>query len=55
VDLNFTCNTVAAGLSGDPTCSQFNSRIAAEKADLEDSAKDYQWYPVVSLGFAVRF
>lgn len=54
-DLNFTCNTVAASLSGDPTCSQFNARIAAEKADLEESAKDYKWYPVVSLGLAVRF
>ncbi len=55
VDLNFTCNTVISSASDDPTCSQFNSRIAAEKANLEEDAKDYEWYPVVSLGFAVRF
>lgn len=54
VDLNFTCK-VGTGTSGDPACSQFNSRIAAEKADLEDSAKDYEWYPIVSFGIAVRF
>lgn len=54
VDLNFTCNATLSS-SGDPTCSQFNQRIAAEKADLEDSAKDYEWYPVITLGLAVRF
>jgi hypothetical protein len=55
VDLNFTCNASLASASGDPTCSQFNSRIAAEKADLEDKASDYEWYPVISFGIAVRF
>ena len=55
VDLNFTCNATLAAQSNDPTCSQFNSRVAAEKADLENKAKDYQWYPVISLGIAVRF
>ena len=55
INLNFTCNATISGTSGDPTCAQFNARIAEEKAKLEDTAKDYEWYPVVALGFAVRF
>lgn len=37
------------------TCNQIRSDVNAEKADLEEEAKSYEWYPVVSLGFAVRF
>ncbi len=48
VDLNFTCNNL-------PNCSTFDQDIAAEKADLEDKAKKYEWYPVINLGLAVRF
>jgi hypothetical protein len=48
VDLTFTCNTVVASSAGDPTCARFNSRIAAEKANLKKSARDNRWYPIVS-------
>lgn len=37
------------------TCTQIRNDVNAEKAELEDALDDYQWYPVVSLGFAVRF
>ena len=50
VDLNFTCTSVIPG-----TCSTFSQDIAAEKADLEKKAKNYEWYPVINLGLAVRF
>ncbi len=49
ITLDFTCNP---GL-GD--CSQFTDDIAAEKADLEDELSQYEWYPVISLGVAIRF
>lgn len=49
--LSVTCGaTVPAA-----TCTQIRNDVNAEKAELEDSLDDYQWYPVVSLGFAVRF
>jgi hypothetical protein len=37
------------------TCTQIRNDVNAEKAELEDALDDYPWYPVVSLGFAVRF
>ena len=50
VTLDFTCNPSLAN-----NCAQFAGDIAAEKADLEDELSKYEWYPVVSLGIAVRF
>lgn len=37
------------------TCAQLQNDANAEKADLEDSYDKYDWYPVISLGLAVRF
>ncbi len=37
------------------TCNQIRNDVNAEKAELEAEAADYEWYPVVSLGFAIRF
>ncbi|MGC3980715.1 MAG: hypothetical protein QM808_05595 [Steroidobacteraceae bacterium] len=54
-ELNFTCNAAVIPPSSSANCATFNTRIANEKADLEEEAKDFEWYPVVSLGFAVRF
>lgn len=53
-ELNFTCNP-SIPATGGTTCASFANDVAKEKTELEDSAKDYEWYPVVSLGFAVRF
>jgi len=50
VTLDFTCSPSLAN-----NCAQFANDIAQEKADLEDELSSYEWYPVVSLGIAVRF
>jgi hypothetical protein len=50
-DLTVTCNPALPTA----TCDQVRSDVNAEKADLDDKAKDYEWYPVIAVGFAVRF
>lgn len=55
VDLNFTCNATLLPGSSDADCSEFTRSVNAEKAELEEDAADYEWYPVISLGIAVRF
>lgn len=49
--LNVNCGASVPTLR----CNQLRNDVNDEKADLEEEAKDYEWYPVVSLGFAVRF
>jgi hypothetical protein len=46
-----TCNSAVPTV----TCNQIRADVEAEKADLEDKISDYEWYPVISLGIAVRF
>lgn len=53
-ELRFTCNPAIPPI-GSTSCSQFQNDIDKEKAELEDSVKDYEWWPVISLGLAVRF
>lgn len=50
-DLTVTCG------AGVPTvtCNQIRNDVNAEKAELEDETSSYEWYPVVTLGIAVRF
>lgn len=36
-------------------CSKLQSDAAAEARQLEDSVKNYQWWPVIALGIAFRF
>jgi len=51
VDLTVTCNpSVPVN-----TCDQIRSDANAEKLKLEDDASDYEWYPVINFGIAVRF
>lgn len=49
--LNVTCGPVV------PTneCNQLKADVEAERAQLEDDYSSYEWYPVISLGIAVRF
>ncbi len=37
------------------TCSQLQSDIRAEETEFRDAADDYRFYPVISVGFGVRF
>lgn len=36
-------------------CTQLKNDVAAEQKQLEESIKDLQWYPVVSVGIGFRF
>lgn len=36
-------------------CTILQQNVDAEKADLENEVSKYDWYPVVGVGFAVRF
>jgi hypothetical protein len=49
--LTATCGA-AASVS---TCSQIQSNVAAEQAQLNDDMKQYQYYPVLSIGLAYVF
>ena len=50
-DLTVTCNPSVPTV----TCNQIRNDVNAEKADLEDQVSGYEWYPVITLGLAVRF
>jgi hypothetical protein len=36
-------------------CAQLQADAAAEEAELQDSMKDWRWYPALSVGLALRF
>jgi len=52
--LNAPC-TAAIATKYPGGCAALQQNLNAEKADLENEVSSYQWYPVVGLGFAVRF
>ena len=37
------------------SCAQIQSRVAAEQVLLDDDMHKYQYYPVLSIGFAYVF
>lgn len=41
--------------AGSPACDNFNSDLAQERADLQDSARKYRWFPVLQVGMSFRF
>lgn len=47
--LEGTCTAGAAA------CSNFNADLAQERAELQDSARKYRWFPVIQLGMSIRF
>jgi len=49
--LNVNCNPSLPSA----TCDQITADANAERADLEDKASRYRWYPVLSLGLGVKF
>lgn len=50
--LNGTCTPPAL----DPTaCDTFNADLAQERAELQDSARKYRWFPVLQVGMSFRF
>ena len=49
--LTATCGAATPAL----TCSQIQSDLAAEQARLDDDVHKYQYYPVLSIGFAYVF
>ncbi len=36
-------------------CTTINADVAAEQQQLRDDLEDFEWWPVVSLGFSYRF
>jgi hypothetical protein len=51
--LHAPCTTaIAAQPNG---CAILQQNLNAEKTNLENKVSSYQWYPVVGLGFAVKF
>jgi hypothetical protein len=53
VNLNATCGPAAP--NGTPACAQLQSAVRQEERDLQHDANIYEWYPVASVGVAVRF
>lgn len=53
VTLTAQCGPAAP--PGSVLCNQAQSDVAAEEAKLRHKADILQWYPMVSLGFGVRF
>ena len=51
--LNVTCGPAFA--SNPAACNTLKQNVNAERADLEEEMEGYEWWPVVSIGFAVRF
>ena len=49
--INVSCS------AGVPTtaCAQITADANVEKTDLEKKMRSYQWYPVVGIGFGVKF
>jgi hypothetical protein len=37
------------------TCNQLKADVAAEKVKFDEEIKDFEWYPVLSIGVAYRF
>jgi hypothetical protein len=37
------------------TCAQLRDAVEQEEAELQDDATDYEWYPVIGIGLAVKF
>jgi hypothetical protein len=53
VSLTAECGPAAP--SGTPVCTQAQTDVVTEQQKLRDKADFLQWYPVLSLGVAVRF
>lgn len=53
VSLTAQCGPAAP--PGSALCDQIQGNVAGEQQKLRDQATILQWYPVVSLGIAVRF
>ncbi|MFI4885635.1 MAG: hypothetical protein ACHQIF_08715 [Steroidobacterales bacterium] len=53
VSLRAQCGPAAP--SGSPACDQAQTDVVAEQQQLRHKADILRWYPVVSLGIAVRF
>ena len=53
VSLTAQCGPAAP--PGSPLCDQIQSNVATEQQKLRHKADILEWYPVVSLGIAVRF
>jgi hypothetical protein len=53
VSLTAQCGPAAP--PGSALCDQIQGSVASERQKLRDKASLLQWYPVVSLGIAVRF
>lgn len=53
VNLTATCGPAAP--NGSLACSQLQNAVGQEERDLQDDADIYEWYPVASVGLAIKF
>jgi len=51
VNLVATCGAAVPAA----TCTRLQNEVQQEEAELADDATDYEWYPVVGVGVAIRF
>jgi hypothetical protein len=54
-DVNLTAACGPAAPTGSVGCVQLQNAGSQEERDLQDDADIYEWYPVASVGFAVKF
>jgi hypothetical protein len=53
VNLEATCGPAAP--SNSVQCVELQNAVAQEERDLQDDANIYEWYPVASVGLAIKF
>jgi len=51
VNLTATCGIAVPAA----TCLQLQNEVQREEDELADDATDYEWYPVIGIGMAIRF
>ena len=51
VNLVATCGAAVPAA----TCTRLQNEVQQEEAELAADATDYEWYPVVGVGVAIRF
>lgn len=54
-DVNLTATCGPAAPNGSVACAQLRNAVTQEERDLQEDADVYEWYPVASVGLAVKF
>jgi hypothetical protein len=54
-DVNLVATCGSAAPTGSAACNSLQAAVQQEDDDLSNDATLYEWYPVISVGIAVRF